>query len=103
MKSENSESIGLMHSNFAFGVLAVVTAAILSVPLVAMQFSESVDWGLFDFLVMAVLISSIGSVFILLARSFPAKHRPLLFALCALLFLFVWAELAVGIFTNFGS
>jgi len=103
MKAKNNESSSLLHGNIAFGALAVVTAAILSVPLVAMQISESVNWGLFDFLIMAALVLSIGSVFILLARSFPAKHRPLLFALCVLLFLFVWAELAVGIFTNFGS
>lgn len=103
MKNLNTESASLLHRNSAFCVLAAVTVLILSVPLIAMQITEAVNWDLFDFLVMAVLVVSIGSVFILLARSFPAKHRPVLFALCALLFLFVWAELAVGILTDFGS
>jgi len=37
-------------------VLSIVTALILSIPLVAMQFSKEVNWSVMDFVVAAILI-----------------------------------------------
>lgn len=75
------------------------TLAVLSVPLIAMQFTSEVDWGILDFAVMAVLLASIGSIYVFASRMFHSRsHRIILgLGLGIVLFLF-WAELAVGVF-----
>ena len=81
-----------------FGILLTV-AFILSIPLVAMQFTNEVDWGLFDFVVMGILLTGTGLMVELVIRKIrkPENRFILIVAILALLFL-IWAELAVGIF-----
>lgn len=92
----------LMH-NRVFAWLALATGVLLLVPLVAMQFTAEVDWDATDFIVMGGLIFTAGSVFVLIARQVKEKHRLPAALLVAAGFLYVWAELAVGIFTDWGS
>jgi len=74
------------------------TAAILMVPLVAMQFTREVNWTTSDFVVAAVLLAGTGMVFELATTKLRTrKSRLTAVAVIALGFLFVWAELAVGI------
>jgi hypothetical protein len=62
------------------------------------------SWNFFDFIVMGALIFSISSLFVLVARKIQKKsHRIALVIIFLLGFLWLWAELAVGIFTNWGS
>lgn len=80
------------------------TAAILLVPLVAMQFTREVNWTGADFFAAAVLLLGAGSVLDLLLRRLPNRRQRLVgAALLGLAFAYVWAELAVGIFFRFGS
>jgi len=74
------------------------TAAILLVPLVAMQFTSEVNWTGSDFIVAGVLLGGTGLLFEL-ATSKLRKSRTRMIAGAVILlgFLFVWAELAVGI------
>jgi len=88
--------------NKVFAWLAIGTAVTLLVPLVAMQFAADVKWTLTDFITMGALIFGMGSLFILLARKIK-KNRLITGAVFLLAFLYIWAELAVGIFTNLGS
>jgi hypothetical protein len=86
------------------GILLTVTL-LLSVPLIAMQFTAEVKWSLLDFIVAAVLLFGTGLLCEFVMRKFKKKgHR---IALCAILLaalLLVWVELAVGIFgTPFGG
>lgn len=84
--------------------VAVGTAAILAIPLIAMQFSDDVQWGLFDFIVIGGLLLVAGTVYALLAHTIKDKnHRLALLVVSVLVVLYLWAELAVGIFTNWGS
>jgi hypothetical protein len=79
-------------------ILALV-ALLLLVPLVAMQFTAEVNWNLFDFLVMGVLLLVTGLACELIFRRFKTfKSRVLICGLVLFLFFLVWAELAVGIF-----
>ncbi len=49
-------------------VWAAVVSLILLVPLVAMQFTEEVNWDLFDFVLMGAVLFGVGLVYELVAR-----------------------------------
>lgn len=93
----------ILANNTIFGWLGVVTAAILLVPLIAMQFTSEVNWSLSDFIIMGALIFGFGSLFILAARKVDRDSRLLVGLAFLTAFMYVWTELAVGIFFNFGN
>lgn len=74
------------------------TAIILLVPLVAMLFTDGVDWDITDFVVMGVLLLGAGLTFELIMTKVRAKYRPVVAAAIILAVLLIWAELAVGVF-----
>lgn len=89
--------------NRVFAWIALTTCLILMIPLAAMRLTDAVDWNIADFLVMGLLLFGASSAFVLVARSVRRKYWiPAGIAPAAGL-LYVWAELAVGIFTNLGS
>lgn len=84
--------------------VAAVTAALLMMPLVAMQFTGEVNWTGSDFLIAGILLMVTGLAFVLASRTVKTtRQRMLVGGLIALAFVYVWAELAVGIFTDLGS
>lgn len=84
--------------------VVAATAAVLMIPLVAMQFTGEVNWTGSDFVVAAILLMVTGLAFVFASRKLKtAKRRIVAGGLIALAFVYVWAELAVGIFTNLGS
>lgn len=80
-------------------LIALLTLTILSVFLVATFVSSEVNWSPFDFIVGGTLIFSFGLLinFILLKVK-ERKFKIFLSAGVILIFLIIWAELAVGIF-----
>lgn len=92
----------LLAHNSAFGWLAAAIVVILLIPLVAMQFTPDVQWTLFDFAVAGFMLFSLGGLFILAARRFP-NNRLLISLGFLLLTVYLWAEMAVGVFTHIGS
>ena len=81
-----------------------VTLLLLCIPLVAMQFTEEVNWTLSDFVVMGALLFVTGLVFEYAMRKLKTTTQRLIaVGVIALGFLYIWAELAVGVFTNIGS
>lgn len=76
-----------------------VIAAILLLPLIAMQFTDQVQWTAFDFLAMGVLLGGAGLLFELVAwKVRKPAHRLLLAAGIVGVVLVIWVEAAVGIF-----
>ena len=72
---------------------------LLLIPLVIMPFSDAVQWSVFDFVIMAVLLFFLGLGLDLVRFYVKAVSlRWFLLVLLLLLFLVVWVELAVGIF-----
>jgi len=72
---------------------------LLFVPLITMQFSSQVNWSLTDFLVAAVLLFALGfSLFAVINRFKTANQKIVFLSIILILFLLIWAELAVGIF-----
>ena len=100
-------SNSLISRNSIFAWLAAAACALLLIPLGAMQLTDAVNWSATDcatdFAVMGALIFAAGSVFVLAARKVKPSRRLAVAVLVLALFLYIWAELAVGIFTNFGS
>lgn len=82
--------------------VAIVTGLMLLALLIAMQFIDGMVWTFSDFIVAGTIIFCTGSIFVLLVRKFP-KHRIIIGIIIVLVFLWLWGELAVGIFTNWGN
>ena len=75
-----------------------LAAALLLLPLVAMQFTAEVEWTGSDFLIMGTIIGSIGLAFEFLARqSTRLAYRAGAGVALAATFLLIWINLAVGI------
>ena len=89
--------------NSVFLWLALATGLVLLIPLIAMQFTDEVNWNTVDFIVMGLLVFGTASLFVLVFRRVPRKWRIFACIVIALAFLYVWAELAVGVCTKLGS
>lgn len=82
----------------------IATACTLfALPLVAMQFTDEVRWSLFDFVVWGALLCAAGGAVVLASKTLPRSWGWGAGALIVAVFVYVWAELAVGIFTSIGS
>lgn len=99
----NTMARGFIWRNTVFGWIAVATCLVLAVPLIAMQFTAEVNWDVLDFVTMGALMFGAGSVFVLAARKAPRKYWVPIGVVVALGLILVWAELAVGVFTDIGS
>ncbi|MFE3869519.1 hypothetical protein ACFX5E_15750 [Flavobacterium sp. LS2P90] len=80
-------------------IIVFTVAFLLLIPLIAMQFTDEVNWTLFDFTVAGVLLLSTGLACELVIRK--VNKISLRIAICVTLLamlLLIWAELAVGIF-----
>ena len=100
MKQRDNE---LIFQNRIFFWIALTAAGLLLVPLIAMRFTAEVSWDVRDFVVMGFLLFAAGGSWILTARRAPHKHRVFIAGMFIAAFLYIWAELAVGVFTNLGS
>ena len=100
MKQETNEFV---FQRSVFIRIALATVAILLIPFVAMQFTNEVQWDALDFAVMGSLFFGMASLFVLVARKVARDRRVLVGAVFVAVFVYIWAELAVGIFTNLGS
>lgn len=92
----------IIMQNKIFLWIAVMTVLLLLIPVIGMQISSGWNWTLSDFIFAFVMIFGFASLFVLAARKW-AKHRILLAIIILLVFLSIWAEFAVGIFTHLGS
>ncbi|MEJ6663976.1 MAG: hypothetical protein QNL31_06750 [Flavobacteriaceae bacterium] len=91
----------MMPSKLLFQRTLMVLSLLL-IPLVAMQFTDQVDWSFGDFLVMAGLLFSLTMAVAVVRQKVREKTQRIgLIALLLLIFLLIWAELAVGIFGTF--
>lgn len=79
-------------------ILSVATGLLL-IPLIAMQFSNEVDWKPLDFTIMGLLLFGTGLLCELVLRKVTSiTNRIIICAVILGVFFLTWAELAVGIF-----
>lgn len=82
-------------------LIAILLAVgiLLLLPLVAMQFTNEVNWSPFDFIIMGVLLLGTGLMCELILRKVKKlKHRIIICTAVLIACFLIWAELAVGIF-----
>ncbi|MDB5166613.1 MAG: hypothetical protein JWM37_685 [Candidatus Saccharibacteria bacterium] len=85
-------------------IVGIVTVLALAVPLTAMQFSNDLDWKPEDFVIIGCLVFGTGLLYLWLASMARSRRAKTIIAATLLVgLLYVWAELAVGIFTRLGS
>lgn len=82
--------------------VAVCTALLLLVPYVAMFFTTEVDWNATDFIVAGTMLSVTGLLLEAVMKKGGAYKVPAAIVIVGV-FLWLWVELAVGLFTNWGS
>src|SRR5688572_19019351 len=100
--SMKTKSNDIIMQNKVFIWIALATGLILLIPLIAMQFTGEVAWTLSDFVIAGALLFGTGLMFVLAARK-TRKHRVAIGIVLAAALLLIRIELAVGIFTTWGS
>ncbi|WPY99319.1 hypothetical protein [Christiangramia sp. OXR-203] len=79
-------------------VILFIVATILLIPLLAMQFTNEVNWSGSDFLVMGSLLFVSGLALQFVRYRLKTRKSRIIASSAILLVLFIiWAELAVGI------
>ncbi|MCX2473364.1 hypothetical protein OQZ33_03370 [Pedobacter sp. MC2016-05] len=80
-------------------IILSVIVFILCIPLIAMQFTNEVNWTLSDFVAAGVLLLSTGLAIELVIRNMKTGTSRTIALVVILIALFlIWAEMAVGIF-----
>jgi hypothetical protein len=73
--------------------LGLLVAALLVIPLIAMQMSDAVAWRTFDFLAAAVLLTMAAvSYEVLIATQIGSKHRYLSAAAVIVVLILAWGS-----------
>lgn len=80
--------------------ILLITVCLLLIPLVAMQFTEQVNWTLFDFAIAGALLfgTGVSMLYIFSDTNTSKKYKIFMGLILTIVLLLVWAELAVGIF-----
>ena len=72
---------------------------ILITPLIAMQFSQEVDWSLLDFILAGILLFGTAFTINAILNKVQGRTKQILaIGISLLILLLIWAELAVGVF-----
>ncbi|TDD74655.1 hypothetical protein E0F89_14215 [Flavobacterium caseinilyticum] len=88
-----------MMQNNRLLLIISLTAILLMIPLIAMQFTEDVNWTLFDFTVAGILLFGTGILCELAIRKIKKpQYRFAALLIIMTVLLLIWVELAVGIF-----
>jgi peptidoglycan/LPS O-acetylase OafA/YrhL len=89
----------MIMQNKRLSIIVLTVALLLLIPLIAMQFTNEVNWNVFDFIAAGVLLLGTGLLCELVIRKVKKTRHRIVFCLAILLALLLfWAELAVGIF-----
>ena len=77
---------------------ALYPLLLLCVPLIGNIFVDGFNWGFFDFIIMGSLILLFSSgINLVLLRQKSIQYNFTVIGVLVLIFLIIWAELAVGI------
>lgn len=79
----------------------LIAFALLLIPAIAMQFTNEVQWKIGDFIIAAVILFTVTTSLLLINQYVRSKWKKIgLLLIVIILFILLWAELAVGIFDS---
>lgn len=92
-----------MKNNIVFRP-TLATLLILLIPFLGNLFINGWNWDIADFIIIGTLLFVTGFIVELVNMKVKNNnHRLAVIIAIILVFLYIWAELGVGIFFNFGS
>jgi len=98
------ENVRIIVQNKTLVRIALATAFILFLPLVAMQFTDEVAWDPADFVAAGILLFGAGLTYEFIAKKAGSfAYRAAVGVAVAAALLLVWMNLAVGIIGNAGN
>jgi len=72
---------------------------LLLIPLIGMTITDEINWSPFDFFTMGSLLILLGiGINLVSSRVKNLKYRVLYIGVIVIIFMLIWAELAVGLF-----
>lgn len=98
-----NKSAAMLHSGSMIRI-ALATAGVLLLPLIAMQFTDEVAWDGTDFAVAGILLFGAGLTYVWVAgKGSAVVYRIAVGVAVAAALLLVWMNLAVGLIGNEGN
>ncbi len=89
----------MIMQNKRLSIIVLTIAFLLLIPLIAMQFTDQVNWTMADFVAAGGLLLGTGLLCELVLRKVKnIRHRIAVCAVLLIVLLLTWIELAVGIF-----
>ena len=85
--------------NKSLKIILLTVISLLLIPFIAMQFTDEVNWSVYDFLIAAILLLVTGFIIdLVIKRTKNVRNRIVILVLIIAVFLLIWIEIAVGIF-----
>lgn len=89
----------MITRNKRFSIILFTIVTLLSIPLIAAQFTPEVNWSFSDFAAMGLLLLLTGLTIEMMLRKVKSiTGRFILFTVILATFFLIWIELAVGLF-----
>ena len=80
-------------------IIVIIIGVLMFIPLIAMQFTNELNWDLADFILMGILLLCTGFACELVLRNISStKNKIVLCGIILAMLIIIWAEFAVGIF-----
>ena len=79
---------------------ALTALSLLFIPFIAMQLSDQIAWSFLDFVIMGCMLTVYSFAIAYSLNNLYGSKKSLLIIIFGFLFLLLWAELAVGIFSS---
>ena len=82
-------------------IILASASTLLLIPLLAMQFTDEVNWSASDFIIMGGLLFGTGLLCELIMRKVKSvTNRMIICGAVLFVFFLIWVELAVGLFNT---
>lgn len=82
-------------------IILASASTLLLIPLLAMQFTNEVNWSVSDFIIMGGLLFGTGLLCELIMRKVKSvTNRMIICGAVIFVFFLIWVELAVGLFNT---